>query len=1032
MGKHLITNIEENERSSMNADPHVENTDDQHQQTDQDFTNQQHHTLMPFKVREVLLVSSLYDAFILEEEGLISEMVIGEYGQLHLSSPPRFTRVPSGKEALKRAKSKKFDLVITMSKNIGMDPLLFSKQLKKIHPNLQVVLLATENADLLEIKKQPHHKDIDNVFFWNGDPSLFMAIIKNVEDSINVPFDTVNGNVQVLLFLEDSIRDYSLFLPIMYTELVQQTERSLSEDINEMQRLVRRRARPKILLATTFEEGMDLYKKYKKNILGVLSDVQFPKDGQLNPKAGYAFISQIKKENPYLPTLLQSSDPKNKEGSEAIDSYFLNKQSETLLEDFRRFLIHHLGFGDFVFLLPVGSEKDSKSKQKMLYKNTKEIGRAQNLQEFEELLKKIPLESIHYHANRNDFSNWLMSRGEFHLAQQLRPRKVSDFTTLDENRQYLIKVFNETRKEKQRSVISDFTQQHFEFSSSFTRLGGDSLGGKGRGIAFLRKLVTLHDLDKTYPSVNIIVPSTVVIGTEEFDRFVQTNELRQTLEKNTLSDTDIAALFLKAQLPQKLRFHLGQMLRHFTSPLAVRSSSLLEDSLNHPFAGIYTTYMLPNNHDDEEIRLEQLCQAIKLVYASVFYKGAQMYIESTSSKKEEEKMAVVIQEVIGRDYGGRFYPTFSGVAQSYNFYPVSRQTYEDGIVSIAAGLGKSVVDGGRVYRFCPKYPHINPDFSTAELTLENSQRNMYVIDTSQSMVNLSENDALTLQRLSIADVLDDDSFHHIISTYDPNDKRIRMGSDEQGVPLITFAAVMKNPDFPFANIVKDILQIGARGVGSPIEIEFAVDLDPEGQHPPTFALLQIRPLVIAHETCKVSWGKEETQGDHVFLYSKEALGNGLFETIQDIIYVPKCPLGVSTSVQIAQEIEQINQQLREKQQPYILIGPGRWGSQDPFLGIPVKWGQISGAKIIVETHLKDLHIQPSQGTHFFQNMISRGVGYISLPDQTPSSFLDADWLKKQETIKETTYTQHVHLHQPVTVKLDGRCGGALIHKPAAT
>ncbi|MCK5301107.1 MAG: hypothetical protein KAJ21_04315, partial [Thermoplasmatales archaeon] len=627
-----------------------------------------YHDLMPFKVREILMVSSLYDAFIIEEEGLISELVTDQYQHLLLTSPPRVTRVHSGEEALLKLQNQSYDLVITMSKNIGMDPYKFGEKIKMKHPNIPVVLLMTDIADLSFIRGRKKEVKIDEIFYWTGDPILFLVIIKYSEDKINAPFDTKNGNVQVLIMMEDSIRYYSMFLPIIYTELVQQTRRSLSEDLNEMQRRLRRRARTKILLAKTYEEGINLYTKYKKYVLGIITDVEFKHYGEKDSNAGFDFIHNVRQDSKYLRILIQSSNPENRVKAEKINAFFLDKNSSALVLDFEHFLLKHLGFGDFIFRHPINDKRRDNlklGKIEEIHIKTKEIARAANMKEFEKILQKIPLESIQFHSDRNDFSNWLMARSEFKLAYKLRPQKVSDFKTLDLMRKFLIKVFNDSRREKQLGIMTDFSKQKFEFDSSYTKIGGDSLGGKGRGIAFIRTLLYRSGIDIKYKNVKITVPSTVAIGTDLFDEFILENELQYLANnKKNISDKEIAKIFINSKIPKKLKQKLTKVLIHFKKPIAVRSSSLLEDSQNHPFAGLYSTYMLPNNDSDNKIRLDQLCQAIKLIYASVFYKEARVYIQSTSAKIDEEKMAVVIQELIGNEYEGWFFPTISGVAQS--------------------------------------------------------------------------------------------------------------------------------------------------------------------------------------------------------------------------------------------------------------------------------------------------------------------------------------------------------------------------------
>ena len=994
-----------------------------------ELDKQIYHALMPFKVREILIVSSLYDVFIIEEEGLISELVVGQYHHHLLTSPPRVTRVDSGKEALSKIKKNKYDLVITMSKNIGMDPFEFGKKIKEINPNLPVILLATDSADIDLLQQTDSEKSIDKVFFWTGDSALFLAIIKYVEDKINAPYDTVNGNVRVIIMLEDSIRYYSMFLPIIYTEIVQQTRRSLSEDLNEMQRLLRRRTRPKILLAQTFEEGIELFERYRDYVLGIIADINFKRNGRLDPEAGYKFVKHVQKKSKYARILMQSSDPSNRRKAEEIGAYFLDKNSPTLLEDFEHFLLKYLGFGDFIFLRPKKKTTKSKKPSKSTggrYEETVETTRASNMKEFEEKIQKIPLESIRYHSDRNDFSNWLMARSEFKLAMKLQPKKAEDFTDLNEVRKHLINMFNESRREKQLGSITDFSQQKFEFDSSFTRLRGDSLGGKGRGMAFIRSLILRCRIDKKYPNIRIIVPNTVVIGTLEFDRFLSDNGLWEYVTKENLSDEEIAETFLKGKICEELRNDLKRLLKYFKKPIAVRSSSLLEDSQSRSFAGIYKTYMLPNNHKKDEVRLNQLCQAIKLIYASVFFKESRSYIKSTSSKIEEEKMAIVIQELVGTDYNNWFYPTFSGVAQSLNFYPVRHQKFEEGVASIAVGLGKTVVGGEKCIRFSIQYPQHIPEFSSLDLTLENAQRELYVVDMSKKTFNLSIKDDITLKKINIENIKNDSSLDLIVSTYDKNDMIIRDGLYENGFPLVTFAGLLKYNVFPFVSLLKDVLELGRRGMGCPVQIEFAVNLPKNNSEEPlTFAVLQIRPLVPSYEHSKIKFA-ESISEERIFIKSTKSMGNGIIESIKDIVYVHPDSFDPKKTLDIASEIEKINDDIPL---PYLLIGPGRWGTTDRFLGIPVKWNQISCVKIMVETAFENFNIEPSQGTHFFHNITSRGIGYINVPYNSKENFIDWNWLFKQPHKKSLKIVRHVQLEKPLAIKLDGRKGNALLLKP---
>ena len=995
--------------------------------TDFELKRKTYHILMPFKVREILIVSSLYDAFVIEEEGLISELVIGQYHHHLLSSPPKVTRVTSGEEALVSIKEGHYDIVITMSKNIGIDPFEFGKKIKEINPEVPVILLATDPADIDRIENRENEEGIDKVFFWTGDSTLILAIIKYVEDSINARYDTKNGNVRVIIMVEDTPRHYSMLLPIIYTEIVQQTRRSLSEDLNEMQRLLRRRARPKILLAQTYEEAIKLFDKYKEYILGIITDINFKREGKLDPEAGFKLTKKIREESKYIPILMQSSDPKNKEKVEAIGSFFLDKNSSTLIQDFHNFVMGSLGFGDFVFLKPNKKRKKKAGVQRN-NKETIEIARASNMKEFEKKIQKVPLESILYHADRNNFSNWLMGRCEFKLAMKIRPKKPSDFTNINEIRKHLIRVFNESRRERQLGVITEFSHQKFEFDSSFTRIRGDSLGGKGRGIAFMRSLLARYDFNKRYPDVNITVPSTVVVGTLEFDRFLEENNLLKIVKKENISDEKIAEAFLEGKIRNELKNDLAELLKHFKKPIAIRSSSLLEDSQSRPFAGIYSTYMLPNNHKNDAIRLNQLCQAIKLIYASVYFIEPRIYIESTSSKIEEEKMAIVIQEIVGKDYEERFYPTFSGVAQSYNFYPVGHQTFEDGIATVAIGLGKTVVGGGKALRFCPQYPESITDFSSPDSIFKNTQRELFVLDTSKKSFKLAGKEDINLKKLNIEKIKEDGSLEHLVSTYDKNDAMIRDEFSEEGPNLVTFSGILKYGAFPLAAILKDILEIGQRGMGSPIEIEFAANLNNNGGLP-TFAILQIRPLVPSHEQSLIYWDDSIDQ-KKVFIHSDRALGNGLIKSIKNIVYVKPNTFDSTKTIEIADEIEKINNDLKQIKQPYVLIGPGRWGTEDKFLGIPVKWNQISGVRVMVETSLENFNIEPSQGTHFFHNITSRGIGYINVPYNSKNNFIDWKWIEDKKAIKNLKYVKQIFLTSPLIIKLDGRSGSALIEKPS--
>lgn len=983
------------------------------------------HRLMPFKAREILLVSSLYDAFIIEEEGLISEMVIGEYRDLQLSSPPRVTRVKSGKEALIELKNKSYDLVITMSKNIGMDPFVFGEKIKRLCAETPVFLLATDTADLVKVQKKALNAYIDASFYWAGDSKLFLALVKLLEDRINASYDVQNADVRVLILVEDSIRHYSMFLPVLYGEIVKQTERSISEDVNEFQRLLRRRARPKILLARTYEEAMGLYNAYEGNVLGIISDVGFYHNGKKEDDAGFTFIEQIRKHDPFLPVLMQSALEENKTKAEQLDAVFLYKHSPHLLQNIHHFLLDHLGFGDFVFLQPKKRESNNKDIDEY---DLVELGRASTMEEFEKQIHHLPLESIRFHAKRNDFSNWLLARGEFTLAMILQKKSVSDFTSLSQVRAHLLQVFNETRRNRQLGVITDFSSQTFEFDSTFTRIGNDSLGGKGRGIAFIRKVMYRFNFQSKFNDVDLIVPNTVAVATDFFDRFMDENNLTNFFEGKSLSEKEVARCFLSGRLPSDLREKLKIILHNFNQPLAIRSSSLLEDSQNHPFAGLYSTYMLPNNHNNDGVRLQQVCDAIKLVYASVFYRDARQYIKSTVATAEEEKMAIIIQELVGKQYGSRFYPTFSGVAQSYNYYPIGRQKAKEGIVNLAVGLGTAVVGGENVLRFCPEYPQVLPDFSSIDQILQNAQNTAYVLRVDSSDVLLNENETNTLQKIATSELIADKSLNEVVSYFDKNDGRIRDGVSDDFPNLITFSGVLKYPSFSFTKVLQDLVKKGEQAMGCPVEIEFAVNLPTEqNQLPrPEFAILQIRPLIVSKEQQHVSFSHIEKED--IFVQSHHALGHGIYSSIQDIVYVPPSKFDSSKTVQIASEIDKINDVLSKKDLSYVLIGPGRFGTQDRWLGIPVTWAQISKAKIIVETDLADFRVKPSQGTHFLQNITAQGVGYLHIRHDLSGEFIKWNFLEENKPDHSFSFVRHIRLPKPILVKIDGKKRKAVILK----
>ena len=965
--------------------------------------------LMPHHIREILLVSSLYDSFILEEDGQLGENLYADYFDLQLSYAPRITRVSTGVQALRAVKERKFDLVISMLRLSDMDVFTVAKKIKKIDKELPVVLLAYE-SDITAHEIDPiKHPEIDRTFFWFGDTKILLAITKLFEDKKNAAHDIEFGDVRVIIIVENSRRYYSLFLPIIYTEIMKQTQALIAEGLNEMHRQLRRRARPKILLAETYEEAIYLYEQFTDNVLGIISDISYERGGEIDHEAGFKLAQKIRATDPELPLLLMSSQTQNEKKAKEMGVSFLNKNSSSLLLDLRHFIKDQLGFGDFVFRLP----------------NGKEIARAKDLKELERVLETIPDKSIAYHASRNHFSNWLMARTEFTLAKKLRPKKISDFEDIQQVRKHLMDSINQLRKSKQRGVIVEFSRDRFDPDSAFVKFSSGSLGGKARGIAFIRALLENSPIHTNFPNIEIRVPRTEVIGTDFFDEFLDQNNLRQ-FAIDSSDDDSIAQTFLKKKLPKKLVEDLKFYLQHVNYPLAVRSSSLLEDSQFQPFAGLYSTYMLPNNHPDIKIRLQQLSDAIKLVYASTFYQSPKAYIKSLSRSIEEEKMGVIIQQVVGRQHGDLFYPNFSGVAQSYNFYPISYQKPEDGIAMVALGLGKIIVDGGKALRFCPRYPNVLPQFSTPEEILENSQREFFALDLNKSDLRLTGDESATLAFEGLETAEKQGTLNQIGGVYSINNNVIYDGIYEQGPRVITFSHILKSGLFPLAPILNDLLEIGRLGMGCAVQIEFAVNFKQRPGEKDEFYFLQIRPMIHGYEEAEVKI--DNVSRERIICTTSNALGNGVTKNISDIIYIKPDKFSAMHTVEMKSDINKINNILVEEGRNYILVGPGRWGSSDHFLGIPVDWENISNVKLLVETDLDGFKVEPSQGTHFFHNLTSFYIGYFNVRQFREEDFIDWEWLDNLPAENETEFVRHVRLDQPLEIRIDGRSRKGVILK----
>ncbi|MCU0342707.1 MAG: histidine kinase [Ignavibacterium sp.] len=967
--------------------------------------------LMRLRIRDILLVSSLYDLYLFEEDGRLYELIRNEYQGLNLSHSPELTRVSSGQDAISLAmEESRFDLIITTLHIEDMHPLSFAKQAKKSGLNIPVVLLAHDNKELKYLLLNPEINVFDKVFIWQGDFRIIIAMIKYLEDKMNVEHDSKIVGVQNVIFIEDNIRYYSSFLPIIYTEMLSQSQRLISEGINLTHKFLRMRARPKILLCSNYEEAADYFKKYKDLCLGIISDIDFPRKGKQDPEAGIRFARAVKKEHPDIPVLLASTNPENQSEAENVEASFILKNSPTLLNELRQFMNQHFSFGDFVFKT----------------KNGVEVARANNLKALEDSLKVVPIESITFHAERNHFSNWLKARTEFGLAHQLRPRKVSDYPNHEALREDLIVSLQNYRSMRQRGIITDFNKETFDPESSFARIGGGSLGGKARGLGFVNTLINDYNVRDTFENVNISVPAAVVLGTEIFDRFLDDNNLR-SFALNCNDDAEITKRFLEAEnFPEDVLGELAGFLQLIHTPLAVRSSSLLEDSQYHPFAGVYETYMLPNNQTNPLIRLNDLLNTIKRVYASTFYQAPKNYIKITSYRLEEEKMAVIVQKMVGSQHQNRFYPHFSGVAKSYNFYPLPPQKSTDGIVSAALGLGKWVVDGGLTVRFCPKYPTDLIQFYSSKDALENSQGEFYALrlDETNRFIETTHDTLVETFNLSVAEK--DGTLNSVGATYSHDNDMIYEGLSRQGARLVTFGPILKNKLFPLSSILELLLDMGTWGMGTPVEIEFAVNLSPPAMKK-DFGVLQMRPLVVSHEVDNLDI--EFNNSDKLICESNQVLGYGIIQDIYDIVFVDYHTFNRAKSLDVAAEVASFNQKLIDQKRPYLLIGVGRWGSLDPWLGIPVTWEQIAGARAIVETSFKDMSVEPSQGSHFFQNITSFMIGYFTVNNKSEKGFVDWDWLLLQKPVEEKEFTRLIRFNKPIVIKMNGHQNKGIIMKP---
>jgi CheY-like chemotaxis protein len=971
--------------------------------------------LMPFRVQDILLVSSLYDSFILREDGRLNEMLIGESYELNLQHVPRITHVKTGAEALALARSdSRFNLIVANLEFEDMNAAELATEVKRAGLDVPVVVLAYDYREVKNFVARTPNSPIERIFLWQGNARILISIIKYIEDKLNVEHDTEVMGVPVMLVVEDNIRYYSSFLPVIYTELISQARRLISEGLNVAHKLVRMRARPKILLASNYEDAAHLVLLYRENLLGVVLDVEFPRKGKLMPETGFELARMIRSIVPDVPIVLQSGRPEFMAKAHAEEFSFLQKRSPTLLGDLSHWLVEQVGFGPFIFRLP-----DRKT----------EVARANNLNELERALRTVPAESISYHAGRNHFSHWLMARTEFAVAQKLRPRKLSDFATIEVLRRDLIDAITSYRRDQSRTLVGDFNAETFQPADSFfLRIGDGSLGGKARGLAFARHLLHPKHMPRRFSGVNIAVPRTVVLATDVFDRFISDSDLHD-FAMRCASDDEIVTRFLASPLPEPIIADLRAYLEKVTFPLAVRSSSLLEDSQYQPFSGVYDTFMLGNHDRDIEVRLKQLMEAIKRVYASTFSQHSKAYVRATPYRLEEEKMAVLIQQVVGTAHGLRYYPDFSGVVRSRNFYPVVPVTVKDGFAAVALGMGRAVVGGGKCLTFSPRYPRHLLQFSSVEDILANSQTEFWALELTPRVHHLDPADDLREVSFHLKAAEADGTLQMLASTYSVENHAVYDGLSRPGVRIVSFAPILKHGLFPLPQILEQLMTVGEDAMGRPVEIEFAVKLPERAGEDAEFGFLQMRPLVMSREGEELRMG--EVDPAQLICQSAMVLGHGRIQDLHDVIVVDFHRFERAQSYDVAQSVAHFNSQLSAQGKPYALIGVGRWGSNESWLGIPVTWDQISGARVIVEAGFRDFRVTPSQGSHFFQNLTAFQIGYFTVNPDAGEGFVDWEWLMAQPGSEANGCVRLLHFDKPLSVVMDGKTSRGMIFKPEA-
>lgn len=964
------------------------------------FKDTQFANLMTKRIFNVLLVANPYDAFMLEDDGRIDEKIFIEYMNLSLRYPPRFTQVSTPEETWKQLGNTMFDLVICMPGTDSSDTFDIARDIKAKYPHIPIVVLTPFSHG---IRERMEHEDLsvfEYVFCWLGNTDLLVSIIKLIEDKMNLEHDIKEVGVQMIMLVEDSIRFYSSVLPNLYKFVLKQSQEFATEALNEHQRTLRMRGRPKIVLARSYEEAMKLYETFSNNVLGIISDARFPHDGKIDPLAGVKLLKEVRSRDPFMPLILQSSEEDNRKYADECKAVFVDKNSKKMNIDLREAVSDNFGFGDFVFINP---------------KTKEEVARVHNLKELQNIVFSIPADSFHYHISRNHVSRWLYSRAIFPVAEFLKQITWDSLQDLDAHRQIIFEAIVRYRKMKNQGVVAEFKRERFDRYSNFARIGEGSLGGKGRGLAFIDNMIKRHPDFEDFENASVAIPKTVVLCTDIFDEFMDSNRLYQ-LALSDADDETILRAFLRAKLPDRLVEDFFAFFDVVKSPLAIRSSSLLEDSHYQPFAGIYSTYMIPYMEDKYEM-LRMLSDAIKGVYASVFYKDSKAYMQATSNVIDQEKMAVILQEVVGTQYGDRYYPAISGVARSLNYYPINDELAEEGTVSLALGLGKYIVDGGLTLRVCPYHPDKVLQTSEMDIALRETQTRFYALDLKNTGHNFSLDDGFNLLKLHVKDAEADGSLNYIASTYDPYDMVIRDGIYPGGRKVITFANFLQHDVFPLPRLLQLAQKYGQGEMRRPVEIEFAVNFD-ASKKTGVFYLLQIRPMV----DIKADLDEDLSliPEDKIILKSENSLGHGTMDDICDIVYVKTDGYSASNNQLIAYDIEKLNKRFLDEGKHYVLVGPGRWGSSDTWLGIPVKWPNISAARIIVEAGLTNYRVDPSQGTHFFQNLTSFGVGYFTINAFMNDGIYNQEFLNSLPAVEETKYLRWVRFEKPLTVKMDGK------------